>query len=310
MTETAILGAAVGYEIEQLEAFLRSCDAAAPNADVFIFTDKSSANETKLARQYCGRCVLIRPSGTRRRQLISRLRRGRRVLSKIELLAAKCLHLIQPNRSKHSSLVTGAFGVAIARYLWYLDWIKSAAANYYRNVLLTDTRDVIFQRDPFTEISTKMLWCGEEPILMKDCEINKAWYVQAYLTAGFERIATYPVLCSGVTGGPRAKVEEYLEAMCRAILQVGSRIVLHPGYDQAIHNHILRLSDLSGCVTFFGAESSNLATMHNTPVGSLCIADDQSIRTGDGTLISIVHQYDRHQELRRSVNQRFTRDRS
>jgi len=170
---------------------------------------------------------------------------------------------------------------------------------------LCDTRDVILQSDPFLEPFSGRLFCGEEPIALQDCSVNSAWYRICYSDEDLKQIGGHPVLCSGVTGGSALAIKGYLAAMCREILQLGGKVVRGNGLDQAIHNHLLRFTELGIDFEVCGRHSSRLVTMHYMSPDELEIWSDKSLRTKQGELISIVHQYDRHPCLSDSVNSRF-----
>ncbi|HQZ64180.1 MAG TPA: hypothetical protein PLY87_03855 [Planctomycetaceae bacterium] len=299
--KTAILGTAYGYPIEQLEPFLRSCHDSIPTADVFLFTDRVGGHDVDAARRYCPNCQLMRPRDIGMRRHFKKLKRGHRLLSLILLALGRRF----TRSDSYSQLITGAFGVAIARYLWYFDWIRKSHAAKYERILLCDTRDVILQSDPFRAPFSGRLFCGQEPIALQACPVNSPWFRICYGDAGLKQIAGYPVLCSGVTGGAAEAIEEYLAAMCLEIMRLGGKVVRGNGLDQAIHNHLLRFSDLATQVDFCDRHSSRLVTMHYMRAEEIDVWSDQSLRTKQGELISIVHQYDRHPGLCDTVNRCF-----
>ena len=138
---------------------------------------------------------------------------------------------------------------------------------------------------------------------MSGCPFNKTWYHKVYGEQGLKEIENFPILCSGVTGGPSQAVFSYLEAMCSEILRVGSRMVHLNGYDQAVHNHLLRQGPLTEHITLCGEDSSDLVTMHYACLNELQILEDGLMRK-NGSVISIVHQYDRHSSLEEAINKK------
>jgi len=78
---------------------------------------------------------------------------------------------------------------------------------------------------------------------------------------------------------------------------------MHPvsGTDQAIHNEIFH-SGLAGDCTMLANGNPLCLTMGP---GEPFIFDDAKRVTNDSQVISILHQYDRHPELKQVMNERF-----
>ena len=297
----AVLGTACGYSVKQLVPFLASVRQAVPDADVFLFVGQKSLKQAAALQKICPNCWLVVPSDSGLRECLRRIPRGRKVLCQTLLWVAKSLSpAVGPSR-----MMTAALGVAVARYVWYLEWINSSIGSQYSNVLIADTRDVLFQSDPSVKCPGDKLFCGLEPVLIKDCPANSAWIRQCYGQAELERFGDKPVLCSGFSGGSRDAVINYLEAMAAEILACGHKIALNGGYDQGIHNKIIHQGCLSGKVTFCHWKEDVIATMHYVRSNHLMADSERNLRTGDGRIVSIVHQYDRHPSLRAFVEQKY-----
>lgn len=193
----------------------------------------------------------------------------------------------------------------MARYFWYSDYIRNLERAPGK-ILLTDTRDVVFQSDPFSHETGDDLVCGLEPINMGACVVNREWYSHCYGNRNLEAMASFPVICSGVTMGSRKTILCYLEEMCAEILRRGRKIVRANGYDQSIHNHLLRHGLLEDHVRFSTAKDALIATLHHVDVeNEIELGSDDLLRNKEGDLISIIHQYDRHPELEKAVMHRF-----
>ena len=76
MKDIAILGTAYGYQIEQVEVFLRSCSQAMPDADVFLFIDVFDNGAIAKTKEYCPGSCLIKPRDHRLRTVIKKFPRG------------------------------------------------------------------------------------------------------------------------------------------------------------------------------------------------------------------------------------------
>lgn len=159
-------------------------------------------------------------------------------------------------------------------------------------VLLSDSRDVVFQADPFATMHSGC-FTGQEHNTLRDSPINAQWIRSTYGEAGFERLADLPVLCSGVTLGGFRSVLAYLDQFCAEISRhaVARRSVLIPIWDQAYHNMILRRDPPADLVLM--PWHSQLATVGEVPAEALSVEDDGRIAVADA-VPAILHQYDRH----------------
>ncbi|MDC3009367.1 hypothetical protein OAZ06_00155 [Synechococcus sp. AH-736-G20] len=171
-------------------------------------------------------------------------------------------------------------------------------------VLLTDSRDVVFQDNPF-KVMNRGLFTGQEINSLRDSPINAQWIRTTYGEDGFERLKDFPVYCSGVTIGDIHSVRGYLDQFCFEISchAVANRSVLIPIWDQAYHNMILRQEPPSN----FRAMpwNSDLSTLGEVPNEFLEVLSDGYIAV-DGIVPSILHQYDRHPDALLSIMTQYS----
>lgn len=191
------------------------------------------------------------------------------------------------------------------RYFLYRDYLRATARSCSR-ILLSDVRDVVFQRDPFD-----FPWPDGLNAVLEDrratvgsCPFNSRWVREHLGADALAAMADKPVSCSGTTVGDRAAVLHYLDAMTR---------LLHPpatgkgmaGYDQGVHNHLLH----SGQVT---------ASLHDNagPILTLAQTQGEPAVDGQGRILNeagvpalAVHQYDRKPALFKRVRADFLADR-
>jgi hypothetical protein len=158
--------------------------------------------------------------------------------------------------------------------------------------MLSDLRDVIFQRDPFVEPLPPLEVFLEEPEVTFAIEgFNRQWIDDLYGEAGLLRLGAGVVSCSGVTFGTREGMERYLVAMADEV-----RAHLPPlgAHDQAIHNWLLatgRLPEATSVPNGHGRVLTMGAQRH------IEVADDGTVLNHDGTVPAVLHQYDRHVDL-------------
>ena len=113
-----------------------------------------------------------------------------------------------------------------------------ANQNKYKRVLITDTRDVIFQADPFESVSTDELCLAVENITFETCEHNGPWYARLFGKTNFERVASNRVLCAGTTIGGFNPIKTYLDEMSGQLDKLLARRLAFFNCDQAVHNYV------------------------------------------------------------------------
>ena len=259
-----VLGAAVGFGVEQVRVFVESLRATGYSGDVMM---------------------LVRWPGLR----ITRYLRGHDV-DVIRIFQTRSF-----SRSVHAK-----------RYAIYLDYLR-ARIDRYDQVMLCDTRDVVFQRNPFDGITgpkchffleSAARTIGEDPT-------NSRWVRGCFSAAEADALAKCRISCSGITIGGTAAIIDYLEHMVARVREMPLRIyrAIGHGYDQAIHNLLVHLSpNIDGIVV---ENNEHIATMALEP-RNLYVLDEQArIHAADGRMFPICHQYDRFPDIRAAVESRY-----
>src|SRR5262249_30602553 len=100
------------------------------------------------------------------------------------------------------------------RYAIYLDYLRTQASRYDQ-VMMSDVRDVVFQRNPFDGIvSPKCHFYLEGAVrIIRDDPTNWRWVRGCFSAADAERLAGRRISCSGITIGGTAAIIAYLERM-------------------------------------------------------------------------------------------------
>jgi Glycosyltransferase family 17 len=167
------------------------------------------------------------------------------------------------------------------------DWLRACSA-CTGPVLITDARDVIFQRDPFGPGSQAVdsLQVFEEHADMTTDNWLTEWPIRECKSLSLPR---QPMLCSGTTIGPRAVMLEYLELMYREmkvwIEDPKCRFNIN-GDDQSIHNYLYYTDQLpvgtrsmphrqGGIVNTIGHYAAQLFRQHIRP-----LVDQAAARNG------------------------------
>ena len=201
------------------------------------------------------------------------------------------------------------------RYFLYLDLLRQAPRPYAR-VLITDVRDVIFQRDPFS-----FPWADGLNVTLEDarmtigaCPYMTRWTTGHLGEAAWRALANRRISCSGTTVGGHAAMTDYLERLTGLLLPF-SPAPPPPapggtpppptgmaGYDQGVHNHLLHGGHLSRVTVHDNAGPILTLGYKATPPATDAHGD---ILNDAGLPAVMVHQYDRMPELYRAVRARY-----
>jgi hypothetical protein len=175
----------------------------------------------------------------------------------------------------------------------------------YDEVLISDVRDVAFQAHPFADMqSADCHFFLEGAAKTIGNEPTNALYMRLFLTpAEFEAIAPHRISCCGVLLGGRRAVVAYLDRMTARLAAVPLRVRRKIGADTAFHNLIAHVTrDVPAVIV---ENNVLVATMGIEPAARYRVDAEGRVRTEDGHLPAILHQYDRIAEIRAPVEARF-----
>lgn len=190
----------------------------------------------------------------------------------------------------------------LTRYYMYEAYLKSCSEEY-DNVLLCDSRDVIFQKNPFDFAIQKGLYVflEDDSESIGDNYFNSLWIKSAFGEVFFEKVKHQPIACSGVSIGDSKSIISYLEIMNEII---GTELTGKNCKDQGTHNYILnsnfipeaiKISDDVGPVSTISSFKS---------YDKIRINADAKVINWSNQIVNIVHQYDRHWGLLWKYNKR------
>lgn len=180
------------------------------------------------------------------------------------------------------------------RYILYRDFLRTSTTRYHR-ILLTDTRDVIFQADPFSRSWPSGLnaTLEERTMSIGRCPHNSRW-VEGHLGAeALRHLHEKPISCSGTTIADHDTALDYLDVMQERMrgFHQGPNMA---GFDQAIHNHMIQ------------NEFNSKTTFHDNagPILTLGYYPGDPKQDHEGRVLNaanqpalLVHQYDRKPRL-------------
>jgi len=161
-------------------------------------------------------------------------------------------------------------------------------------VLLCDSRDVLFQRNPenYTFDKNVDLYLFEEEVFIKEEPCNKKWVTELGNVLNIDiigEIGHKPVLCAGTTIVSKKSIHHYLKQMC--LILSDKTMNIDSNLDQAVHNYLYYYGLLSPYTTKVLSNGDNLV---NTVGEGLKQINDQNLIVNKANDVSyIVHQYDR-----------------
>jgi hypothetical protein len=192
------------------------------------------------------------------------------------------------------------------RYMIYADYLRTRVSQYDQ-VLLSDVRDVVFQRHPFEGVTSPKCHFfleGDKQTIGED-PTNTRWVQGCGTPDQAKAVAACRISCSGITIGGTRAVLAYLDRMADCIRDIPFRIYrkIGHGYDQGIHNLLVHLSpDIDGIIV---QNNGHIATMALEPQSIYCLDATAQIHAADGHLPAICHQYDRFPEFRAAIEARY-----
>lgn len=185
------------------------------------------------------------------------------------------------------------------RYYLYLLYLKSNH-DKYNKILLSDVRDVIFQKDPFsfTLLDDNLIVALEAEKLIGNEVFNTSWILTKFGNYIFDLLRNNIISCAGTTIGSQNEIIKYLELMLRHMFSSG----YFQRLDQGIHNFLIYTGKLGKIYM-----SNNV----NGPIMTIGLEDNIQLNerglilTRQGNVAHIVHQYDRHDKIVQIVNKLY-----
>jgi len=214
--------------------------------------------------------------------------------------------------SSFNTMNDRSFNLNIHRFYKYLDFI-SESNKKYKNVLITDVTDVVFQSNPFeSDHKKEFIYFAEEygGEMLPDNPFNSRWISIAFGNDEVKKFGDHPIICAGTTIGSLRNILKYLKMM---VTIMSERIELNPsiaseGIDQGVHNYIVR----NRSILFKNMEIKKVGDFIAT-IGITSQKSPNSIEIKDGFIEvngekpSIVHQYNRSNEITKLYDGRYKR---
>lgn len=215
-------------------------------------------------------------------------------------------------------------------YLWYF---LENTKNFYRNVIVTDTRDVLFQENPSFWLNNNLILhnivAASEGMLYKDEPWNDRNLLQTFGSFFYENLNNNFIYNVGVIAGRF----EYVKSLMLMIFQMSINRQI-PIVDQAVYNFILNIPFLKR-ETLFANNTDHWAVNLATTLGAIesksgdigmimgansdsiqdyirkykdvqpIVEEDGTVKNYKGVKFSIVHQWDRISKLKNIIESKY-----
>lgn len=231
------------------------------------------------------------------------------------------------------------FSIMVERFIhaWYF---ISQIEDPIRNVIWTDVRDVIFQKNPtewfdenFEFVSRRKIIVGSENFKYKDEPWNNNNMKLSFGPLLFDRMKNRPVYCAGVIAGEKDYIVDLFKEvflMCRGS---APQIPGGGGPDQAALNIILSLKPYENIVEFTSTDDSWVAHLGTSlpaimsgsgAIGEEYVRNPESlnnfkksmldndpviidgvVRNHSGEQYVVVHQYDRVKDWKPIIEKKY-----
>lgn len=297
-----ILGLVKGYSFDKIKPFLISLKKSGFQGDVCFFAADLSPETMAAIQEYGVKLQSFKEWYFK----LPLIKEGKFIWKKIYFYhrlvniypinrlnsrLVKALTAAKPNSyAAKSNLVVKFVDIMGIRYpLYYLYLLEHG--QHYENVMITDVRDVLFQRDPFDFDIGDNLCCffEEEGKTLRTGDANAVWLRDGFGPHVLDAIGDRKISCAGTTIGSRSAMMQYLEGMIDNMIELKCHMW---GIDQGVHNYILH-SGLVENVKFYENYRGPVLTMHFSKDEKLRFDNNGYIINDDGSVVNVLHQYDR-----------------
>jgi hypothetical protein len=288
-----ILGVADGYRWDHVRNFVESLRASGYAGEVVFFGRIDPETRARLVavgvEVVRPRLIRVNVRGTEWRPYNPKTTRLRWHLQPLLRPVVRALSRLSRDPAvTRRDLIAALSNIEVARFFWYRQLLAERRGRY-RNVMVTDVRDVLFLGDPFgfDLAGTVSYFLEEDGRTLSSQTNNRGWLIGAYGQSVYETLRDRPISCSGVTIGTADGVLAYAEAMVAELVELSRQF---RGMDQGVHNYVVHTGRAAGrLVANSEGPVLTLGIMSDTDAEELLARRTEEAR--------VVHQYDRHPAL-------------
>jgi hypothetical protein len=175
------------------------------------------------------------------------------------------------------------------RFSFYYDYLKDKL-DKYRLVFLIDSRDVVFQQNPSLYKNFGELNFFQESKKVKESESNSISFKALWGKKIFDKYKENYIACAGTTIGESKYILGYLDKMIKNIKYWDKP------YDQPLHYYLIYSGAFPISKKFKNLHGPVL-TVGNSENKELIYDKKGNLINKDGSIIPILHQYDRKTSL-------------
>jgi len=173
-------------------------------------------------------------------------------------------------------------------------------------VLLCDSRDVLFQREPFAAVGGGAVHLFEEHPAKRvgGCLWTSSWIRYRYGDAALPPLAGEPVVCSGYVVGDANLMHDWLALLVGELTPPMRATNYMAGYDQGVVNANVYWGRFRG-LTVHPFKASPVLHFGNAPAGTVSTNEQGEVLNEEGQVAVAVHQYDRHPAIKDRLLARY-----
>lgn len=308
--KSLLLSAIRSYDYSCLEPFLISLDKVGYKGEICFFVDDVTDDTIDKLR---ARGVVVIPFKSL--QLSLPFRKKKVYLYKlipkiINFFRARQLQKEDPNRIENDSKYAARYlPITHSRFALYCDYLTKNKGRFDQ-VIISDSRDVVFQKHPFhmDKMPSLCFFLESKNKLIKECPFNSDWIGTGFGVKTLKRMGEKLISCAGVTLGKTDQMLEYLSTMTQ-YLTIPDRCYKDggSGLDQAVHNYIIHEKVMTGFKLFENDEGPVL-TLGYMSEEEMQKNDEGLILNRNGEVINVLHQFDRHPSLTKEILDRLQLD--
>ena len=235
---------------------------------------------------------------------------------------------LTPEEKDDDGVHSGFYNIALPRWVLYQKWVNEDIFSNTTRFLLTDTRDVYFQRDPFDDLKhdhSYELYMFEEwkNKTIGTCKHNSDWIRSCWGSDILDQLFHHPIICSGTIIGSRKGIKVLVDALLIEAEHVKTLTHELNGKaqhgrpcvnDQAYVNVLMRQHNDSTGILAELKSFTKIYTQGDGPVntigwlaidGIISKDNDGFVLNNDGRRSAVVHQYDRDLDLQTWLDAKF-----
>ena len=181
------------------------------------------------------------------------------------------------------------------RHLVYQDFLRTNAL--YRCVLLSDSRDVVFQDNPFPHVNPNVLNVFEQDrsMLYGGDNLDTKWFASVIGNDLLNKVKGKQTICAGTIMGSPGVLLKYLALMEKEILTHKFKPI-----DQPMHNKVVYLDWPQELLASHSNQSGVIFTVAETSDSDYKIEENKVVI--NNKVVPVLHQYDRVPKLKSMIH--------